>query len=512
MRIPPSFTRALFHQRQQTLTTATCRTVTCYPTGLKPQPTRQPTQHSVPVTPVLRGSMLRFTSQNNCGVRCNSRQVRWSSTNPPMDDLEREQLRAEEQAYSQAQDPDTLAQQLATAEEELEARLRLSPKDPETHFLMGRLWLMKGNPENSVEWLNKAIEFSKDIPDLLLECHSTLATVYLKALRKFPEAKTHFDAALGIEPHYPEALEGYILACRENGDLSDAETTIRAALVKYPHNPSFYWLLGSVLEDIAQQEVQYKPELAETAFNAAIRAYEDCVNRSKSPDAPQAILSSGAEDILAAHLSLSKLLLIACKDKDRAEKLLRDATKLITTPHHNLVWCSLGQFLERFREDWAGAAKAFSKAAESWNADAPQQRQQQMDGNAQAIGLACMARLRAVWYFRVNIKKEQMPPGLAKPTIAMVENALKNAMTANERVTEDPGWLVAYAVTKLFGKDQDMEEGHGALTGALALDREDLDGWHMLHWVLKERMKDEESAESALREAKTIMRKREALK
>jgi Flp pilus assembly protein TadD len=93
--------------------------------------------------------------------------------------------------------------QYTCAVEAFRAGLKLEPGSAQLYYLVGLSLYSSGHAEEAVSPLQQSIQL---IPEVL-KPHLLLAMA-LSQLRRMPEAKTEWEAALQIDPHSPEAFDG----------------------------------------------------------------------------------------------------------------------------------------------------------------------------------------------------------------------------------------------------------------------------------------------------------------
>jgi Tfp pilus assembly protein PilF len=186
------------------------------------------------------------------------------------------------------------------AAQDLLRSLGLNDADPHTHHYLGLAYLQLDQYPDS----EKAIARALELDPAFGEAHNTLGTLY-SVQERWPEAeeafrralatpgyptpevahfnlgrvysergdpqaaRVAFEAALDANPAYlPPALQlADILA--EAGDWQGAESTLRAALTRYPDSAQIHFLLGKQL----YRRHRYRESLA--ALKEAMRLAED---------------------------------------------------------------------------------------------------------------------------------------------------------------------------------------------------------------------------------------------
>jgi tetratricopeptide (TPR) repeat protein len=125
------------------------------------------------------------------------------------------------------------AGRLAQAEPLYQQVLQLAPDHPDALHLLGVLASQRGEYARATELIARAIAVHATAP-----MYFNLANA-LKGQGALALAIESYQAALGLQPGYADALRNLGLAYRENGELDKAVTALRQATVLAPQSDYF---------------------------------------------------------------------------------------------------------------------------------------------------------------------------------------------------------------------------------------------------------------------------------
>ncbi|HTT65069.1 MAG TPA: tetratricopeptide repeat protein [Bryobacteraceae bacterium] len=128
------------------------------------------------------------------------------------------------------------------AEAELEAALRLDPKLPETHYMLGEIAIYRAQIDRAVDELKHEIALNP----AFARAFYRLGDAYTRR-EDWEHAVPPLQRAVWLDPTYsgPYILLGK--AYLKKGDLTEAEHMLRRALQMDPRNASAHYLLGRTL-------------------------------------------------------------------------------------------------------------------------------------------------------------------------------------------------------------------------------------------------------------------------
>ncbi len=126
------------------------------------------------------------------------------------------------------------------------AAVRISPTTATPYYNLGTLFQMQDRLEEAKRQYLSALQYSSDSQELA-QTHNNLGALLMRT-GNLPEAKSHFDAALAIDPNKVNSLLGRgMVEYRQNALDGALEDFIRASAVD-PSPLASFWI-GRVLED-----------------------------------------------------------------------------------------------------------------------------------------------------------------------------------------------------------------------------------------------------------------------
>lgn len=166
--------------------------------------------------------------------------------------------------------------------------LQIGGDSPEFHLLKGKAYLNRGQPDDAIPELEKAIAQEPKLPF----AHFNLGWAYAKK-RDYPRAREEFFKDIEIEPDVPYNYEQLGAMSLFLGDYSDARKNYEQALARDPRLPSSLYGLGKIYEHDHQ-------------FAGAMKAWRAAENLSP--------------DSISIHNSLGRLLQRLHKNSDAEQE------------------------------------------------------------------------------------------------------------------------------------------------------------------------------------------------
>lgn len=139
------------------------------------------------------------------------------------------------------------------------ALLDADPSSVDGWHLLGVIAIQKGEIDQAIGQISRALTFRDDIPEI----HNNLGNA-LRMAGRDAEALVSFERALALRPGFFEALNNSGSALRALGRISEAWFSLQAALAVKPESPDVIMNLGNVLKD------QRRFEEALTYFDRAL--------------------------------------------------------------------------------------------------------------------------------------------------------------------------------------------------------------------------------------------------
>jgi len=241
--------------------------------------------------------------------------------------------------------------------------IKREPENAEIHHLLGVVNYQKDNPDQAMDWVEKAIA----LDDAEAKYANTLGSILLGAGR-LAEAETVLRTAIKLDPAFAEAHFNVGNALRALGRKGDAETAYRRSIKLEPGNVDALNNLGGLLKDAGRREdaLEFlRPAVAaEPSNESALFNLTDCLERLSLLDEALAAAekflavapTSPAANILMARLERRAGNLDAALS--RLEKVSESVTDSVTL---NRVHFAIGQILDLLDET-ERAFEAFGEA------------------------------------------------------------------------------------------------------------------------------------------------------
>jgi len=118
---------------------------------------------------------------------------------------------------------------------------RVNPLSPRAHFILGKLAIDDGKPDEAIEHLDRTLELKPDHPTAWLEKGNALA-----ALKRYGEAEVMYRETLRLSPGYGTAHRNLAIALRRQNRIGEAETALRKSLLWDPDSATGWAELGNL--------------------------------------------------------------------------------------------------------------------------------------------------------------------------------------------------------------------------------------------------------------------------
>lgn len=162
---------------------------------------------------------------------------------------------------------DLAGKKFDAAIERVNAQITKAPDNPRYHYLLGRIYVLKGEKGEAERSFNKAIELAPD----LTAAYSALGMLYAQSGRQ-PEALKKVDEALQVDPNNLGAVMLKATIYQERGDTQESQKLFERAL---EINPKF----APAANNLAYIYSEHGGDL-EKAFKLAMQA------RDAAPEDP----------------------------------------------------------------------------------------------------------------------------------------------------------------------------------------------------------------------------------
>ena len=140
------------------------------------------------------------------------------------------------------------------AEQEYQLIIQQNPATPGFHFLLGRLYLSRPDPDGKLKQRAKE-EFQRE---LAIDPNNAPAHYILGELAgresNWEEAITRFTATINLDPHFAEAYVGLGLALISVKKYEEAIAPLKKAEALTPGNPSIHYGLATAYSRLGQKE------------------------------------------------------------------------------------------------------------------------------------------------------------------------------------------------------------------------------------------------------------------
>lgn len=117
------------------------------------------------------------------------------------------------------------------------------------HTTIGNDWLISGNPDQAIQFFQKALDLKPDDP----ENHNNLGFALLKA-RRFDEATGCFNASLKINPNYEKAKANLILVSKIISSLHAKIKKLETELLLNPDDTTLLNLIGDAYQQMGKMD------------------------------------------------------------------------------------------------------------------------------------------------------------------------------------------------------------------------------------------------------------------
>ena len=267
---------------------------------------------------------------------------------------------------------------IEAALKEAEAILSKEERNPEAHFMLGRIYMRKVAMEKSVASLKRAIAIKSDYWDAyillgqvyeLWKRYSDAAEVYRAVFTAAPKTRQGLLArdllkAIEISVHF-ERAKGYM----DRGDLDGALKEIKDILEKVPDNPVALYNAGILYDRLERYEdaevnlrkaIEKNPDYVQAHLQLAL-VYQSTQRFTEAEEEFRAVLSItqegkeaniakmrlgmiGEEEALSAHLKKANQM-VRNGDYVGAKEELE--TVIAISPKNYMAYFSLGVILDR---------------------------------------------------------------------------------------------------------------------------------------------------------------------
>jgi len=160
--------------------------------------------------------------------------------------------------------------------EMLERVLTIDPLNTKIHFLLGRLYYLQNNYEESLFNYNKVKELSESPSP---ELWNNLGLLYMK-MKNIDKAKEVYAKALNIRKNYPEVYYNLGLLYLKSKNFEKAQMYFEKAISMRPEYPQAYYNLALIFAEEKQHEkaiesyiqvLKYNPNKVKAKLNLAVQ-------------------------------------------------------------------------------------------------------------------------------------------------------------------------------------------------------------------------------------------------
>jgi len=225
---------------------------------------------------------------------------------------------------------------LTEAEELYRQVLEKSPEHPEPLHYLGVIAYQRGQYEQAVEQIGRAIAL--DSRQAAFRSNLGLA---LQALGRREEARAAYERALELRPEYPDALSNLGLLLHECGEMGRAAACYERAVKLQPRHVDALYNWGNLLQDRGeavaavqryQQALQLAPHRADIHNNLG----NALLTLSRIPEAAACYRRAIAlkPDYAEAHYNLG----VAAAEQDRTEEAAAGFDKAVQFRRDKPLW------------------------------------------------------------------------------------------------------------------------------------------------------------------------------